>query len=240
MNIPKKIHYCWFGGNKLPDISMRCIESWKKYCPDYEIILWDETNTDLSSCLFAKEAYEAEKWAFVSDYIRLKVVEEHGGIYLDVDVELIKPLDDFITHEGFMGFEQAKPYYINTGLGFGAVPGHPVIKELVKNYEQSTFIKEDGDFDMLPCPKRDSIILESLGLSLDNSKQVLMGIVIYPYNYFCPIGLVGDENFTDETVSIHHFNASWFSPKQKRKKNIIKILKKVIGENYYNKLKKLL
>ena len=106
MSIPKKIHYCWFGRNPLPESAKKCIESWKKYCPEYEIIEWNEDNFDLTENRYAREAYEQKKWAFVSDYARLKIVYEQGGIYMDVDVELIKPLDELTELDGYMGFEK--------------------------------------------------------------------------------------------------------------------------------------
>ncbi|MBL0530226.1 glycosyl transferase [Aeromonas caviae] len=209
MSIPKKIHYCWFGGAELPELALRCMASWVKHCPDYEIIRWDESNSDLESCQFVREAYAAKKWAFVSDYMRLKVVEEHGGIYLDIDVELLKPLDPFLECQGFMGFEQAKPYCVNTGLGFGAVAHHSVIRKLMENYENTPFIKADGSFDMIACPKRDTVILVSLGLKKTNQRQAVDGVDIFPYEYFSPVSLLGEKCFTNHTVSIHHFNASW-------------------------------
>jgi len=209
MKIPKKIHYCWFGGAKLPDLAVRCIESWKLFCPDYEIIRWDESNSDLENCQFVREAYSAKKWAFVSDYMRLKVVEEHGGIYLDIDVELLKPLDSFLAHQGFMGFEQAKPYCVATGLGFGAVAHHPVIQKLMMNYENTPFIQADGSFDMMPCPKRDTKILVDAGLRQVNQQQCLDGIKVFTTDYFCSVSFTGVECFTENTVSIHHYNASW-------------------------------
>lgn len=103
--IPKIIHYIWFGGNPLPELAVKCIESWKKYCPDYEIMIWDERNFDVSVCAYTKEAYDAKKWAFVSDYVRLKALYEYGGIYMDTDVELVKSLDGFLHEKAFSGFE---------------------------------------------------------------------------------------------------------------------------------------
>ncbi|MBL0619513.1 glycosyltransferase family 32 protein [Aeromonas dhakensis] len=229
MKIPKKIHYCWFGGAELPELAIRCMASWEKYCPDYEIIRWDEKNSDLESCRFVREAYTAKKWAFVSDYMRLKVVEEHGGIYLDIDVELLKPLDLFLVHQGFMGFEQAKPYCVATGLGFGAVAHHPVIRKLMENYENTPFIKADGSFDMTPCPARDTIVLTSFGLKQNGLEQQIYDLVVYPPEVFSPISLLGEELFTQRTASIHHFNASWVTPEQKHFIEIKSKLTRIFG-----------
>lgn len=230
MTIPKKIHYCWFGGRPLPEIAIRCIDSWKIHCPDYEIIRWDESNTDFNSCLFVKEAYTARKWAFVSDYIRLKVIEEHGGIYLDIDVELFKPLDPLLEKQGYMGFEHVKPYKVNTGLGFGAIPHHPVIIKLLENYENSSFIKDDGVLDMTPCPQKDTKILVELGLRQDNSRQLVENMDIYPFIFFSP---PGEEYVTAESFSLHHYNGSWLSDASKkgamRKKILIKKYGLTIG-----------
>ena len=148
--LPKKIHYCWFGGNELPDLAIKCIESWKQYCPDYEIIEWNETNFDLECCDFVKEAYKAKKWAFVSDYARLKVVYDNGGIYLDTDVELVKPLDILLQEKCYFGEETTG--YVNTGLGFGAEKHNPTIDLLLKEYCNKHFTNDDGSYNMDPCP----------------------------------------------------------------------------------------
>jgi len=229
MSIPKKIHYCWFGGAELPELAIRCMESWKKYCPDYEIIRWDERNSDLESCQFVREAYAAKKWAFVSDYMRLKVVEEHGGIYLDIDVELLKSLDPFLEYQGFMGFEQAKPYCVSTGLGFGAVAHHLVIQMLMANYEKTPFVKEDGSFDMVPCPARDTKILVSLGLRQQNVKQNMQEILIYPFEFFSPVSVNGVVNLSNNSVAIHHFNGAWLSETSKKSANRKRMLVKKYG-----------
>lgn len=123
--IPKKIHYCWFGRNPLPELAVRCIESWKKYCPDYEIIEWNEDNYDINKISYVKEAYQARKWAFVTDYVRLDVVNQYGGIYLDTDVELLKSLDPLLKYKSFFGMEEGK--FIATGLGFGAEKGTKIL-----------------------------------------------------------------------------------------------------------------
>ena len=124
--IPKKIHYCWFGGNPLPNDAKLCIESWKKYCPDYEIIEWNESNFDFKECQYAKEAYEAKKWAFVSDYARFKILYDNGGLYFDVDVEIVQALDNIINNGPFMGIENDKTKAVNPGLGLGDESGNKI------------------------------------------------------------------------------------------------------------------
>ena len=131
--IPKVIHYCWFGGKKIPLEFRRYMKSWRKFCPDYEIREWNESNFDVFAHPFTKSAYEAKAWAFVSDYARLKVVYEHGGIYLDTDVELLKSFDELLMEQGFAGME--RPGVVALGLGFGAEPKHPLIKEFMEYYE---------------------------------------------------------------------------------------------------------
>lgn len=227
--IPKKIHYCWFGGNPLPDIAIKCMESWQKHCPGYEIIRWDESNCDMAVNQFIEQAYEEKKWAFVSDYYRLKVVEEHGGIYLDVDVELLKPLDDLLELDGFMGFELGTAKLIATGLGFGAVNNHPIITALRENYENKPFIKQDGQLDMLPCPQRDTKVLVGYGLIKNNKRQTIQGITFFPSDYFSPIGFMGEREFSENTYSIHHFNASWFTDRQRKALDRKKKLRKLLG-----------
>lgn len=227
--IPRKIHYCWFGGNALPDIATNCMKSWKKYCPDYEIIRWDESNCDIAANLFVQQAYEAEKWAFVSDYFRLKIVEEHGGVYLDIDVELLKPLDDLLQLDGFMGFELGDTNTINTGLGFGATALHPMVTAVRENYEHSPFIKLNGEFDTLPCPQRDTKILVEYGLLQNNQKQNILGMTFFTSDYFSPLGFYGEKNFSENTYSIHHFNASWLTNRQRVATNRVKKLRDIFG-----------
>ncbi|SHO54336.1 glycosyltransferase family 32 protein [Vibrio quintilis] len=240
MTIPKKIHYCWFGGNELPEMTLQCIESWKKFCPDYEIIRWDESNVDLNECQFVKEAYAAKKWAFVSDYIRLKVVEEYGGIYLDTDVELLAGLDSFLDMDAFIGFQLDDHHLVNTGQGFGAIPHHPVLKALMSTYEQRPFIKAGGDYDTTPCPNRDTVVLEHLGLNRNGMTQTLETeqhqVTIFSSDYFCPKSYDGEMNFTENTVSVHHYDASWL-PGEEREKLRLKVKYK---QNYGPKLGKFL
>ncbi|NGP43345.1 glycosyl transferase [Acinetobacter sp. GC2] len=238
--IPKKIHYCWFGGSPLPEIAKKCINSWKKFCPDYEIIFWNESNCNLDINPFVSQAARNQKWAFVSDYYRLKIVEEYGGIYLDIDVELIKSLDELLEFDGFMGFELSKEHYISTGLGFGAVAGHEIIKKLMESYEKNPFIKTDGSFDMTPCPQRDTKVLINLGLKQNNCNQHIDNFQFFSSEYFSPIGFLGEKKFTHNTYSIHHFNASWLSDSERKlltfRRNLKDKMGNKIGGVVYNVL----
>ncbi len=214
--IPKIIHYCWFGGNEKPKLFKKCNKSWKKYCPDYEIIEWNESNFDLSSCpLYVRQAYEAKKWAFVSDYVRLKVVYDNGGIYLDTDVELKKNIDFLLDHKAFFGFERGK--YIATGLGFGAEKGIEILLEIMQDYEGTPFIKNDGSYDLTTCPARNTKIFLTHGLEQNNSMQILNGdVLILPTVYLCPIDYYsGKLTHSKNTVAIHWFTSSWRNSKYK-------------------------
>ena len=230
MSIPKVIHYCWFGGNPLPPLAKKCIASWKKFCPDYEIICHDESLFDVSQNRYAREAYDAKKWAFVSDYARLKILYDHGGIYLDTDVELLKPLDDLLE-EGFLGFDDNG--VIATGLGFACEAGNPLIGALLADYEEIPFLLPDGKFDLTPCPDRNAKVLRAMGLDTSVQSQVFCGIRLYPEEYFCPMKYVsGKLRVTENTYSIHYFSASWISPAAKR----TLALKRILGEKFYHKL----
>ncbi len=253
--IPKKIHYCWFGGNPLPKSAIKCMKTWKKYCRDYEIIKWNESNFDISSCpLYVRQAYEHKKWAFVTDYVRLKVVYDNGGIYLDTDVELVKNLDPLLVHPAYFGFESAE--FVNTGHGFGAEKNSDILTALMSAYEEITFVKDNGEFNMLACPTRNTQVLLKHGLQLNNEYQVLHdGIQIFPSDYFCPFHFyTGTMNITKNTYSIHRFDSSWYSKderlikkqnqKEGKKDRLLhlpnRVLKKLLGEKRYNSLKELL
>lgn len=207
--IPKTINYCWFGGKPLPKLAKQCIASWRKHCPDYEIKEWNESNFNLNGCNFVKEAYEAQKWAFVSDYARLKIIYEEGGIYLDTDVEVIKKLDAFLENKCYLGEETSG--FVNTGLGFGAEKGSPIIKEMLDMYEDKHFKLADGSYDMTPCPRLNTTPLSKHGYAF-SGKQIWKGenVTVYPPEYFCPINYeTGKKSITANTYSIHLYNASW-------------------------------
>lgn len=231
MSIPKVIHYCWFGKGKMPALSEKCIKSWKKYCPDYKIVCWNEDNFDINQNKYAKEAYMCGKWAFVSDYVRLKVLYEEGGIYLDTDVELIKPLDKLIEENGFMGFDDNG--LISTGLGFACEKGNELVLKLLQDYDDISFILPDGTYDTTPCPDRNTKILINLGMDIKNKDQIFMGMHILPEDYLCPMKYyTGKKIITKNTYSIHHFCASWISETSKR----TLFIKRIIGIRLYNKL----
>jgi len=206
--IPKKIHYCWIGGKPIPEHNKKIMESWKKFCPDYEIIEWNESNYDFTKNRYMREAFENKQWAFAPDYARLDIIYEYGGIYLDVDVELVKPLDDLLNLKGFAGFQSEK--FCAFGLGFGAVPKLPIIKELRDCYENLRFVNEDGTLNKEASPKYQTECLVKKGLILNNINQKINDLTIYSTEYFCPKDLVsGEINLTENTYSIHHFDASW-------------------------------
>lgn len=218
MSIPKIIHYCWFGGNPIPERDRVCIESWKRLCPDYQIIEWNESTFDLAtSPRYVQQAYVAKKWAFVTDYIRLQVVYEHGGIYFDTDVELIRNLDNLLNNEAFFGFENNS--LINTGLGFGAIKGAEILKKLMQDYENIPFLLENGTFDVTPCPERNTKVFLSKGLRPDGTLQTLDHcVLILPSEYLAPQNYeTGKTEITDKTYSIHHYHASWQTVEVKKR-----------------------
>ena len=216
--IPKKIHYCWFGGNPLPELAIKCIESWKKYCPDYEIIEWNESNFDIGSYRYAKEAYDAKKWAFVSDYARFDIIYNCGGVYFDTDVELIKPIDDILKKGAFMGCERngkadgTQTIAVNPGLGIAAPAGLDIYKKILEEYKSFSFVNPDGTLNTTTVVKYTTDILTEYGLMNGNTIQNIAGIYIYPEEYFCPISYeTGKMTITENTRSIHHFSQSWIS-----------------------------
>ncbi len=231
MSIPKVIYYCWFGKGELPKLAQKCIKSWKKYCPDYKIVCINEENFDVSQNRYAHEAYEAGKWAFVSDYARLRVLHDNGGIYFDTDVELIKPLDKLIKETGYMGFDDNG--VISTGLGFACEKGNELVAALLADYDGISFMLPNGTYDLTPCPDRNTKTLVTLGMDIDNKEQVFMGIQMLPEDYLCPMKYyTGRKIITENTYSIHHFYASWISPTAKR----TLFVKRIVGVKLYDKL----
>ena len=200
----------------MPASAKKCIRSWKKYCPDYEIIEWNETNYDFTKIPYMKEAYDAKKWGFVPDYARLDIVHQHGGIYLDTDVELLKPLDGLLSLKGFAGFES--PQYIALGLGFGAEADNQIIKKLMDSYTELHFVDSDGNMNLTPSPQLNTEVFRRLGIKTDGTMQMIDDFQIFPKEYFCPrIGYGGKKRVTQNTYSDHHFDASWADEESKKK-----------------------
>lgn len=214
--IPKQIHYCWFGHNPLPADALKCIASWRKYLPDYEIVEWNEENFDVNSIPYTAEAYAAKKYAFVSDYARFKILYEHGGLYFDTDVELIKPIDSIIDDGAFMGIEKSLATTkgmgsigVNAGLGLGAEAGIAIYKKIIDFYDSRSFITEDST-----VVTNVTRLLFAEGLMNENERQCVAGINIYPAEYFCPMdSTTGILEITPKTVSIHHYSCSWIDHK---------------------------
>lgn len=212
--IPKLIHYCWFGRNPKHKLEKKCIASWKKFCPDYQIIEWNEDNYDLASApLFVIQAIEAKKWAFATDYIRLKVVYEYGGIYMDTDVELVKPLDLLLDNKMYFGLQYSNSIIsVASGLGFGAEKHTEFLRELMAIYESEPFLQSNGEKNMAPNTAKDTAVFQKHGLILEDREQLLMNSIhIYPTEYFNPLHWGKNKpNLTEKTISIHWSAVSWW------------------------------
>lgn len=219
--IPKVIHYCWFGHNQLPELAKKCIASWERYLPDYEIKEWNEDNFDVNIIPYTEEAYKARKYAFVSDYARFWILFHYGGLYFDTDVEVIKPMDDIINRGPFMGCENESikgvvSLRVAPGLGLGAYPNMTLYKELLDLYSGLSFLLPNGMNNQTTVVDYTTHLLFGHGLkNLDETQQV-EGIFIYPKEYFCPKNYInGEINTTDNSYSIHHYMATWKSPWEK-------------------------
>lgn len=216
-HIPKIIHYCWFGRKPLPEMAIKCISSWKKHFPDYEIKEWNEDNFDINIVPYTTEAYSANKYAFVSDYARLYILYKYGGLYFDTDVEVIRNMDH-IVHEGpFMGYEHDpivadnKFGEVALGLGLGVPSEYPLIKQILDYYNTIHFINPDGSFSNDTIVTITTNLLKKQGLKVLDGIQVIQGIHIYPKEFFCPKDYItGKLHITDNTISIHHYGASWY------------------------------
>lgn len=210
--IPPKIHYCWFSGNPMPDYLKRCIETWHFYCPDYEIIRWDESNYDISKNKYMKQAYEQKKWGFVPDIARLDLLYQYGGVYLDTDVELLKSLDELLYLPGFAGVE--KWGNINLGGCSGCMSGNPVIKAMLDFRENEAFIDADGEINMTTCGYYETQPLIEMGFIPNNTVQTIQQFTIFSSDFFCPYDYMsGKISVNKNTFSIHHFNGGWLDEK---------------------------
>ena len=219
--IPKKIHYCWFGGNPLPDDVRKYIATWKEYCPDYEIIEWNEQNFDINCNDYVREAYEAKKWAFVADYARLKVLYDFGGIYMDTDVELVKSFDNLLNCQAFMCFENDRSVSIGT---LGAEKNSSLVLEFLSAYQNRHFLKKNGSYDITTNLKIvTNILTQNHGLKTNGNMQILGDVYIYPMDYFIAKSYrLGWIQRTNNTYAIHHYSASWVNDEEKLQQELLR------------------
>ena len=206
--IPKIIHYCWFGHGEKPELAKKCIASWKKFCPDFEIREWNEDNCDYLAMPFMAEAYAAKKYAFVSDVMRLVVLEQYGGVYFDTDVEVLRDISPLLDDEGFIGFENEQ--FVNSGQVMAAVPHQPVVQAMIEEYKKLHFANADGTMNAVGCPHLNTDVMERFGLVRNGQEQLVAGIHVYPADYFNPLDSVtGKLTKTENTYSIHWYSMSW-------------------------------
>lgn len=235
--IPKIIHYCWFGGKPLPDLAIKCVESWKKYCPGYEIKEWNESNFDLRVCKYISEAYAEKKWAFVSDYARFWILYHEGGIYFDTDVELISPIDDLLKKGAFMACESmlasCSTLAIAPGLGLAASSELGLYKEILNFYHNKSFYRENGTLDLTTVVMIVTAIMKAHGWKQRFEVQCIENIYIYPPEYFCPKDhWTGEVTITENTRAIHHYSESWVSVEAQKINRIMRLLIRRFGEKH--------
>ena len=230
--IPHVIHYCWFGHNPKPKLIQKCIESWKKYCPDWEIKEWNEDNYDVFTNKYTREAYENKKWAYVADYARFDVLNQYGGVYFDTDVELLKPVPEQLMElEAFTGFESAD--MVNPALVYGTIAGQDFLEKVLDRYKMESFTTNVTIVDIF------TDVLNENGLVGDNTEQNVCGITVFPTEYFgCFNHEIQAFEKTENTVSIHHYYASWQPWHSKLRFKTIKCLARILGKNNYLRLKR--
>lgn len=234
--IPKVIHYCWFGRGEKPKLARKCINSWKKYCPDYEIIEWNEDNFDVYCNGYTSYCYDNKKWAYLSDLVRLIVVAEHGGIYFDTDVELLRNPDELLKYEAFYSFENVS--IVCSGLGFGAVQHHPTIEAMKEQYFNLK-PDEDGKYPIIVCPALNTAALIPFGLKLDGTRQNIAGAEILPVEFMNPYDdPTGRLNRTKNTISIHWYSKSWMNKGTILRSMLTKPFHRLFGVDCFKDLKK--
>lgn len=232
--IPKIIHYCWFGRGKMPELYKKCIESWHNVLPEYELMYWNEDSFDINSNQYVKEAYENRKYAFVTDYVRLYALYNYGGVYMDTDVEVVQPLDDFLECEAFSGFE--KKDCVPTGI-MASEKGNLVIKDLLDEYNTMRFIREDGSLNLTTNVKTITSYFKGKGIELNGMEQVINGFHMFPQRYFCTNSILVVFGKTPRGVyTIHHYGGGWDSDDKKKqvlsfriKRFFVGVLRNAIG-----------
>ncbi|MBR1564534.1 MAG: glycosyl transferase [Paludibacteraceae bacterium] len=233
--IPKIIHYCWFGRGQMPELALRCIESWKHYLPDYELRLWNEDTFDLDMYQYAREAYDNRKFAFVTDVVRLWALNEYGGIYMDTDVEVLRSLDDLLELPAFTGYEASMSNAPVTGIM--ASEAHGIwVREQLAYYEGRHFLKPDGTLDMTTNTQTISRIMQENGFIIDGKYGIYKdNMHIFPVDWFCPLTSTRVLKLTKNTRCIHHFAGSW---RERTRKDILKdfVADEVLGRKLTNLL----
>ena len=226
--IPKIIHYCWFGNGEKPPMAQKCIASWKQCCPEWEIVEWNEKNVAIDACpKYIQDAYRAKKYAYVSDYIRLKALYDNGGFYMDTDVELLKPLTFLCEDRAVIGFENDA--FVNSGQLLAAEAGHPVLQEMMDRYDAVSFYKPDGNIFLLGCPHVNTEVLCNHGLVKNGNEQIVGDVHVYPADWFNPLdSATGLLNKTENTVSIHWYSMSWISPVKRLRVRIMRMVRRML------------
>ena len=237
-----KIHYCWFGSNPLPASALKCIDSWRRHFPGWEIKRWDESNYDINATLYTRQAAACGKWAFVSDYARFDILYREGGIYFDTDVEVIAPFDDIVERGPFMGWEKSPAGVgVNPGLGMGAPAGHPFYRQVLDHYASVPYLGPDG------TPLPGTVVMHVTnqllkhGLTLEDTFQTVAGINIYPHDYFNPLAdATGRLTITPNTRSIHRYDKTWCDSYGPMRTRIMRLIHRLIGTGLTLRLRKLL
>lgn len=235
--IPKIIHYCWFGGAEKSKLIEKCIDSWKKYCPDWQIIEWNESNFDVNTNLFCAQAYSNKKWAFVSDYARFDILNRMGGVYMDTDVEILKPIDCFLENSLFAGHETDE--WVAPGLILGSVPNHPILQSVLEAYSQNAFLNEAGNEVHTTVGQYFTVALNQHGIQLNGKCQKVNGAAIYSKEYFCPLDdATGVMTKTENTYTVHWYSKTWIDPKIRIRTKITRVFHRLFGNDCFDWLKR--
>ena len=230
--IPKIIHYCWVGRGEKPELAKKCIASWQKFCPDFEIREWNEDNCDYLAMPFMAVAYAAKKYAFVSDVMRLVVLERYGGVYFDTDVEVLRDISPLLDDDGFIGFENE--HFVNSGQGMAAAAHQPVVQAMIEEYRRLRFTDADGKAAPVGCPHLNTDVMERFGLVRSGQEQLVAGIHVYPADYFNPLDSVtGKLTKTKNTYSIHWYSMSWLPKHIRLRSKFVKLCKRIFGRNVF-------
>ena len=234
--IPKRIQYIWFGKGPKSELIQKCMDNTQSVLNDWEVTVWDEECYDVYSCNYMREAYEHKKYAFASDYARFDILFQHGGVYLDTDVELLRPIpDELLLDEGFTGVESNNK--IAPGLIFACEAGNPIVGEILEMYREEHFIDPNGNMNTKTVVDRVMEIFNRHGFIRNGEEQVLDGFHIYPADYFCAFDFVTNAfEITENTISIHHYTATWISNKSRMKFKVQNMLRKCLGINRYKKI----